>query len=168
VITRVVDYGGMFFDDVLAGQEMHPHDHRGFRPAGWIEAGRQRIDAMRPIADRHGLTMIQLACQWNLAHAPVQCVVPTLIQEAGHDARPVEDKRAELAALPVEQRLSAADIAAIRAAGDNHGCMALKGATPDHTGDERPDRWPVSDHLVAVADRWEIEPERDLVQLAAH
>src|SRR5689334_2280712 len=36
VITRVVDYGGLFFDDVLPGQEMAPHDHRGFRPAGWI------------------------------------------------------------------------------------------------------------------------------------
>ena len=38
--------------------------------AGWIEAGRERLDAMRPIAERAGLTMIQLACQWNLAHEP--------------------------------------------------------------------------------------------------
>ena len=68
VITRVVDYGGLFFDDVLPGQEMHPHDHRSFRPPGWIEAGRERLDAMRPIAQRAGLTTIQLACQWNLAH----------------------------------------------------------------------------------------------------
>jgi aryl-alcohol dehydrogenase-like predicted oxidoreductase len=67
VITRVVDYGGLFFDDVLPGQELAPHDHRGFRPPGWIEAGRERLDALRPIADRTGLTMIQLACQWNLA-----------------------------------------------------------------------------------------------------
>ena len=27
--------------------------------------------------------MIQLACQWNLAHGPVACVAPTLIQEVG-------------------------------------------------------------------------------------
>ena len=60
-----------------------PHDHRSFRPAGWIEAGRERLDAMRPIAERAGLTMIQLACQWNLAHEAVACVVPTLIQEVG-------------------------------------------------------------------------------------
>ena len=57
---------------------------------------------MRAIAERHGLTPLQLACQWNLAHAPVACVAPTLVQEAGADARPVEDKRAELAALPRE------------------------------------------------------------------
>ena len=68
-------------------QELVRGDHRGFRPAGWIEAGRERLDGMRPIAERAGLTMIQLACQWNLAHEPVACVVPTLIQEAGPAAR---------------------------------------------------------------------------------
>ena len=41
VITRVVDYGGLFFDDLLPGQELHPHDHRAFRPAGWVD-GRYR------------------------------------------------------------------------------------------------------------------------------
>src|SRR5262249_21057465 len=99
VITRVVDYGGLFFDDVRPGQEMLARDHRSFRPAGWIEAGCERLERMRPIADGAGLTLIQLACQWNLAHPAVQCVVPTLIQEIGPDARPVEDKREELAAL---------------------------------------------------------------------
>ncbi len=167
VITRVVDYGGLFFDDVLPGQELLPQDHRNFRPAGWIEAGRERLDAIRPIAERAGLTTIQLACQWNLAHEAVRCVVPTLIQEIGPAARPVEDKRAELAALPGEERLSPQDVAQIRAIGDNTGCMALKGASPAHDGEERPDRWPMDQRLESVARRWGIEPERDLVQAAA-
>jgi aryl-alcohol dehydrogenase-like predicted oxidoreductase len=164
VITRVVDYGGLFFDDVLPGQQFARGDHRGFRPAGWIEAGRGRLDAMRPIAERAGLTMIQLACQWNLAQAAVRCVAPTLIQEAGVGARPIEDKRAELAALPSELRLTPADVEAIRAIGDNTGCMALKGASPQHDGEERPDRWPLDERLETVARRWRIEPERDLVE----
>jgi aryl-alcohol dehydrogenase-like predicted oxidoreductase len=167
LITRVVDYGGLFFDDLLPGQELAPRDHRGFRPAGWIEAGRERLEAMRPIAARSGLTMMQLACQWNLAHAPVSCVAPTLIQEVGPQARSIEDKRAELAALPDEPRLSADDVAQVRALGDNAGCMALKGASPTHTGDEQPDRWAVDEHLSEVARRWEIEPERDLAQRVA-
>jgi aryl-alcohol dehydrogenase-like predicted oxidoreductase len=167
VITRVVDYGGLFFDDVLPGQEFPSQDHRGFRPAGWIEAGRERMDAMRPIAARARLTMIQLACQWNLAHAPVECVAPTLIQEIGPRARPIEDKRAELAALPRQQRLSAGDVGEIRALGDNTGCMALKGASPGHEGEVRPDRWGMDERLEQVARRWGIEPERDLVQAGA-
>jgi aryl-alcohol dehydrogenase-like predicted oxidoreductase len=168
VITRVVDYGGLFFDDVLPVQQMPQHDHRGFRPAGWIEAGRARMESMRPIADRAGLTMIQLACQWNLAHEPVGCVAPTLIQESGPSARPIEDKRAELAALPPQLRLSQEDVDAIREAGDNTGCMALKGASPEHDGDERPDRWGMYDRLEQVARRWRIEPGRDLVQAGSH
>ncbi|HWD69431.1 MAG TPA: aldo/keto reductase, partial [Solirubrobacteraceae bacterium] len=164
VITRVVDYGGLFYDDLTPATELGQHDHRGFRPAGWIESGRARMEQMRPIADRTGLAMIQLACSWNLAHAPVQTVVPTLVQEAGAQARAVEDKRAELAALPAEQRLTAADIDAIRRLGDNTGSMKLKGATPDHNGEERPDSWALYQRLQDVAQRWEIEPARDLVK----
>ncbi|MGA9860406.1 MAG: aldo/keto reductase, partial [Solirubrobacteraceae bacterium] len=151
VITRVVDYGGLFFDDLRPGQELARGDHRGFRPAGWIEAGRERIDAMRPIAERAGLSTIQLACQWNLAHGPVACVAPTLIQEVGDGARPIEDKRAELAAMPADLRLSDADVAEIRRLGDNTGCMALKGASPQHSGEELPDRWGLDERLAHVA-----------------
>ena len=164
VITRVVDYGGLFFDDLLPGQEFVHGDHRGFRPAGWIEAGRQRLEGMRPIADRAGLSMIQLACQWNLAHAPVACVAPTLIQEAGATGRPVEDKRAELAAMPAELRLSDDDVRQIRTLGDNTGCMALKGASPQYSGEDQPDRWTLDVRLCDVAERWRIDPQRDLTQ----
>ncbi len=98
VITRVVDYGGLFHDDVRPGPLVRrarpPHV-----PARRLDRARARDGStrMRPIAERHGLTMLQLACQWNLAHAPVRSVVPTLIQEPGPDARSVESKRAELA-----------------------------------------------------------------------
>ena len=164
VITRVVDYGGLFWDDVLPGHEFAGGDHRGFRPAGWIEAGREKLERIRPIAERAGLTPMQLACQWNLAHEAVGCVVPTLIQEAG-EARPIEDKRRELAELPADQLLSDEDVATIRALGDNRGSMTLKGASPEHDGDERPDRWPLTAELTGVAARWGIDPERDLRKL---
>jgi aryl-alcohol dehydrogenase-like predicted oxidoreductase len=166
VITRVVDYGGLFWDDVTPETELPPGDHRSFRPEGWIVEGRAKLDRLRPIAERAGLTPMQLACQWNLAHPAVACVTPTLIQEAGEGARPIEDKRAELAALPAEHRLGEEEVREIGAIGDNSGCMALKGATPDHDGEERPDRWTVSPELAEVAERWEIDPERDLRQAA--
>ncbi len=167
VITRVVDYGGLFWDDVTPETELPAGDHRSFRPEGWIAEGRAKLDRLRPIAERAGLTPMQLACQWNLAHPAVECVVPTLIQEEGEGARPIEEKRAEVASLPPEQRLAAGEIEEIRAIGDNTGCMALKGASPDHSGEERPDRWPVSDELAEVAGRWEIDPDRDLRGAAA-
>jgi aryl-alcohol dehydrogenase-like predicted oxidoreductase len=167
VITRVVDFGGIFWDDVTPETELPPGDHRAFRPEGWIAEGRAKLDRIRPIAERAGLTPIQLASQWNLAHEAVECVVPTVIQEIGEGACPIEEKRAELASLPAEQRLSADDVEEIRAIGDNTGCMTLKGATPDHSGEERPDRWAVTPELSELGREWGIDPDRDLRHLAA-
>jgi len=166
VLTRVADFGGIFWGDMRPGMELGRTDHRAFRPQGWIEQGLEKLERVMPYAERAGLTPIQLACQWNLAHPAVSCVAPTLIQEAGPEARSIEEKRAELAALPAEQRLSDEDVAAIRAIGDNAGCMALKGGTPGHEGEERADTWPLNEDLAAVGERWGIDPERDLVATA--
>jgi aryl-alcohol dehydrogenase-like predicted oxidoreductase len=184
VIARVVDYGGMFHDDVLPGHKFAEYDHRKFRPEGWVGEGRAKLERMRPYAARHGLTMLQLACQWCLAQPPVRCVAPTLIQEAAPSGegegegggaasphplpRAVEDKRAELAALTAlrtnpESLLSETEARELRAIGDNTGCMALKGANPAYEGEPLPDRWPLTEDLAALAARWEIAPERDLV-----
>jgi len=167
VITRVVDYGGLFHDDVLPGHAFPRHDHRTFRPQGWVVAGREKLERIRPLAERHGLTMLQLACAWNLAHPGVECVVPTLIQEPGPDAKPIERKREELADVPDERILSDAEVDEIRTIGDNRGSMLLKGGTPDHEGDELPDRWEIDEELAAVAERWAIDPQRDLRKIAA-
>jgi aryl-alcohol dehydrogenase-like predicted oxidoreductase len=163
VITRVVDYGGLFWGDLRPGMELAKGDHRSFRPAGWIEAGLEKLERVLPFGERAGLAPIQLASQWNLAHPAIECVVPTLIQEAYPGAPSIEEKRAELAALPAEQRLSDEDVAAIRSIGDNTGCMTLKGANPQHEGEERPDRWALDPGLVETGERWGIDPERDLV-----
>jgi aryl-alcohol dehydrogenase-like predicted oxidoreductase len=162
LITRVVDYGGLFHDDVLDGHAFAEHDHRKFRPDGWVSEGRARLERMRPYAERHGLTMLQLACAWNLSQPAVRCVAPTLIQERGPGARPVEDKRAELAALPTQERLTAEELREIRAIGENTGCMTLKGASLEHEGLPRADRWGLNDELTALAGRWGIDPARQL------
>jgi aryl-alcohol dehydrogenase-like predicted oxidoreductase len=166
VITRVVDYGGMFHDDVLPGHDFGERDHRAFRPAGWVPEGRERLQRMRPVAERHGLTMLQLACAWNLAHDPVCCLAPTLIQERGAGARAIEDKRAELAAIGgwAAAPLAPDEVDALRSIGDNVGCMALKGGSVEHEGPAQADRWDVDERLRDVALRWHIEPDRDLRQ----
>jgi len=157
IITRVVDHGGIFHDDVKPGHQFGERDHRTFRPAGWVEGGNKKLDAMRPIAEEKGLTMLQLASLWNLGHPPVKSVIPTLIQEIGAAAKPIEAKIDELAALP-EITLSVDEIEEIRRIGDNTGCMELKGGNPAHLGEPLPDRWSLSNDLTLVAERWQIEP----------
>ena len=154
VMTRVVDHGGVFHDDLTReGHIFKPGDHRSYRPEGWVQHGMEKADRMRPIAEKHGLTMIQFASIWNLSHPAVECVIPTFIQEAGDGARPIEDKIREFAALP-DIRLSAEEVESVRMIGDNTSCMTLKGASKRHSTSERPDEWPMRDDLLATAGRY--------------
>ena len=104
VIARVVDYGGLFHDDVVAGHEFARADHRSFRPAGWVAAGPRADRADAP--DRRAPRAHPAAARVRVGSRPARraCVAPTLIQESGAGARAIEDKRAELAALPESRR----------------------------------------------------------------
>lgn len=161
VITRVVDYGGLFHDDVKPGHKFLAQDHRVFRPTGWVEAGNQKLEQMRTVAKGHNLTLLQLACLWNLSQPPVQSVIPTFIQEAHERAKAIESKIEEMASSP-EVRLSEKEMNFIASVGDNKGCMTLKGGNPEHQGEATADRWPLSPELAEVAQRWKINPKEDL------
>ena len=161
VVTRVVDHGGLFHDDVKPGHKFARNDHRQFRPVGWVEQGCEKIDAMRPTAEKHGLSMLHFACAWNLSHPAVKSVVPTIIQEMGGDARPISEKIAEFAQLNGKQ-LEKEECEAIAKIGDNTGCMPLKGGSRQYLGKPQADQWPVTEELEKVARQWNIDPDRDL------
>lgn len=162
LITRVVDYGGLFHDDVKPGHQFGAQDHRTFRPAGWVEAGTTKLDKMRDIAAKHHLTMLQFACAWNLSQPSVKSVIPTLIQEVGADAKPIETKVEELASLP-DVTLNEDELAFIAETGDNTGCMELKGSNRAHVGEALPDRWGLTRDHELIAKKWNINPDQDLV-----
>jgi len=157
----VVDYGGLFHDDVKAGHKFGAQDHRTFRRAGWVEEGNRKLDQMRSIAGKHHLTMLQLACAWNLAQPPVKSVVPTLIQESGAESKAIELKADELALLD-NVLLSKEEVDWMARIGDNSGCMSLKGANRSHTTSPEADRWGMSADLERVGQQWGIDPDSDL------
>jgi aryl-alcohol dehydrogenase-like predicted oxidoreductase len=153
VMTRVVDYGGVFHGDLgVPGHEFKPGDHRTYRPEGWVQHGMEKAERMKPIADKYNLTLLQFASIWNLSHPAVESVVPTFIQESGETARPIEDKIREFGALP-DVRFTAEEVEAVRKIGDNTGCMTLKGASKRHATSERPDEWPMREDLLELAGR---------------
>jgi len=160
LLTRVVDYGGLFHGDMKPGHEFRPGDHRSYRPDGWIERGWEKMQQMKPIAEKYDLSMIQFASAWNLSQDPVKCVVPTVIQEAGENAVPIENKIRDYAALPEDFRFTAEEVEQIRVIGDNTGCMSLKGASVRHEGPcERPDEWPMRNELLVLADQYDLTRE---------
>ncbi|MEM7014713.1 MAG: aldo/keto reductase [Verrucomicrobiota bacterium] len=159
VLTRVVDYGGMFHDIMRPGHVFKDGDHRAYRPEGWVDHAYPKIERFREIAAGHDLTLLQFSCQWNLAQPSVKSVAPTLIQEPGAE-KSIEEELNELGALPSEIRLTDEEIAEIESIGDNEGCMALKGSSERHSPDDepRPDTWPVRPELLDIAARFELNP----------
>jgi aryl-alcohol dehydrogenase-like predicted oxidoreductase len=154
ILARVVDFGGIFHDDVKPGHKFRDGDHRNFRPKGWVEEGCEKLEKVRPIAEKYGLTMLQFSAIWNLSQEPVKSVVPTLIQEAHEGAKSIESKVDDLAALP-DVTFTPEEVKAIAAIGDNTGCMQLKGASERHAGqDPRADEWPIQEGQLRVAERW--------------
>jgi aryl-alcohol dehydrogenase-like predicted oxidoreductase len=157
ILARVVDYGGIFHDDLKPWHELKSGDHRSFRPPGWLEKGYDKLNKIRPIAEKYGVTLLQLACLWDLAHSPVESVVPTLIQEEHAEAKPLTAKIAELAGLPTSNLLPAEEVELIKGIGDNTGQMKLKGASDRHSGNEyRADEWPTTPTLLAAGQRWNL------------
>ena len=161
LITRVVDYGGLFHDDVKPGHQFGHQDHRTFRPAGWVEMGTAKMDKMREVARFHKITMLQLACLWNLSQPGVKSVIPTLIQEVGENAKTIESKVDELASLP-DIKLDEEEIKFMAEVGNNKGCMELKGANRAHVGSALPDRWEIIKDHELIAKQWEIDPDKDI------
>ena len=135
------------------------------RPGGSARA-RGKLDRIRPIGDRHGLTPMQLAAAWTLAQPAVSCVVPTLIQEAG-------PRRQAGRAEAVGAGRGAGRLAAVRGRAGRDRCRrrqrrqhGAEGGVTRARGRARPDAWPLDDDLRSVAERWGIAPERDLVMHA--
>ncbi len=155
VITRVLDYGGVFFDELKPGHEFKPGDHRAYRPGDWVKRGYDFVDRIRPFCDAHGLTPLQYAANWNLSHSAVKCVIPTFVQEPGEDARSIESKIEEMAKLPIVE-LDEREIATVRELGDNTDCMLLKGASQRHTVSERCDEWPMRPELLEIAKAYDL------------
>ena len=161
IITRVVDFGGIFYDDVRPGHQFGPSDHRSFRPPGWVEEGNRKLEALRPILEKHGLTGIQFAAAWCLQQTAVACVAPTLIQEVGETAKTIESKAQELAATP-HVKFSSDELHAISEIGNNKGCMHLKGGSASHLLPPIADQWSLNPDLESVGKRWGIDPAKDL------
>ena len=101
VLTRVLDHGGVFFDDLQPDHRFSEGDHRVYRPGNWVQRGRDFVEAIRPFAKEHGLSPLQYAANWNLSHPAVECVIPTFIQEAGEGSRSIESKIEEAASIPL-------------------------------------------------------------------
>ncbi len=158
VMTRGVDYGGLFHDDLRSGHTFGSGDPRSRRSPTWLEDGLSKLGALRPLAGRKGRSLLQLACAWNLQQTRVRSVVPSFMEESGDEAKSIERQVEDFAGVsPIA--FTAAELAEIEQIGDNQGRLDLRGAHRSHLGEPEADRWALNSDLRAVAERWRIDPD---------
>jgi len=69
-------------DVIKADTQVADNDHRKFRDANWKTYGPQKVEKIRHVAQRHGMTIHQLACKWLVqANPTLTAITATLLNE---------------------------------------------------------------------------------------
>lgn len=106
ILVRVPDASGILTGKVKADTKIDEKDHRSVRRGEWIRSALDKVEQLRPIADRNGLTITELAIKFILSKQPVSSVLPTVIS--------VEETE-QFAAMSDGRYLSNSDMAEIAA-----------------------------------------------------
>ena len=80
-MVRVPDASGILTGKVKADTKIDEKDHRSVRRGEWVQSALQKVEQLRPIADRNGLSITELAIKFILSKDPVSSVFPTVISE---------------------------------------------------------------------------------------
>ena len=81
ILVRVPDASGILTGKVNADTKIDEKDHRSVRKGEWIKASLKKVEELRPIADRNGLTITELAIKFILSKQGISSVFPTVISE---------------------------------------------------------------------------------------
>ena len=81
ILVRVPDASGILTGKVNVDTKIDEKDHRSVRKGEWIKASLKKVEELRPIADRNGLTITELAIKFILSKQGISSVFPTVISE---------------------------------------------------------------------------------------
>jgi len=79
ILVRVPDASGILTGKVNADTKIDEKDHRSVRKGEWIKASLQKVEQLRPIAERNGLDITELAIKFILSKKGIASVLPTVI-----------------------------------------------------------------------------------------
>jgi len=82
ILVRVPDASGILTGKVNADTKIDEKDHRSVRKGEWIRASLKKVEQLRPIAERNGLNITELAIKFILSKNAVSSVLPTVIDES--------------------------------------------------------------------------------------
>ena len=61
ILVRVPDASGILTGKVNADTKIDEKDHRSVRKGEWVKASLKKVEQLRPIAERNGLTITELS-----------------------------------------------------------------------------------------------------------
>ena len=79
VLVRVPDASGILTGKITADTKIPKNDHRRDRKAEWRAEALKKVEQLRPIAERNGLSMSELAIKFILSQKVVGSVIPTVV-----------------------------------------------------------------------------------------
>jgi len=79
VLVRVPDASGILTGKVNAETKIDEKDHRSVRKGEWIKASLNKVEQLRPIAERNGLNITELAIKFILSKEGISSVLPTVV-----------------------------------------------------------------------------------------
>ncbi len=79
ILVRVPDASGILTGKVNAETKIDEKDHRSVRKGEWIRASLKKVEQLRPIAERNGLNITELAIKFILSKKGISSVLPTVI-----------------------------------------------------------------------------------------
>ncbi len=79
ILVRVPDASGILTGKVGADTKIDERDHRSVRKGEWIKESLKKVEQLRPIAERNGLGITELAIRFILSKKGVASVLPTVV-----------------------------------------------------------------------------------------
>lgn len=79
ILVRVPDASGILTGKVNADTKIDQKDHRSVRKVEWIKSALDKVEQLKPIAERNGLSIPELAIKFILSKGAVASVLPTVV-----------------------------------------------------------------------------------------
>ena len=81
ILVRVPEASGILTGKVNADTKIDEKDHRSVRKGEWIKASLEKVEQLRPIANRNGLTITELSMKFIMTKKGFASVFPTVVSE---------------------------------------------------------------------------------------
>lgn len=84
-LIRVTHSSGMLEGKYTLDTTFDESDHRSHRPRSWMVEGVQKVERLRPMCEKRGVTVGELALLWLYSHPAVLSALPNIYNEAHID-----------------------------------------------------------------------------------